>query len=133
MSGTGKPKGATGGPAKLDLYLYQGDDWRRSIEIEGDDGEPFADLTDAEVNMQVRANFADVSSVLFECSVGDGITITDGPGAAIELLVAGEKTVLLTGSKPYLYDLEVVTAGGDRTTVLRGQVYFDLEITRVAP
>ncbi len=120
-----------GGPTHLDLYFYQGDDELRTIRWEDPPGTPAADLTGAEIKMQVREDNADVQpNVLFEVEVGDGVTITDGALAEFEVLVSSAKTILLTGSKPYVYDLQVTPVGGLKTTILRGKVYFDLDRTR---
>lgn len=122
------------GPAQHDLYLYQGDDWREQVQWIDELGAPVADLTAAEILLQVRADFADNEPVvLFEASVGDGVDIVDGPNALLEVHLSAAKTVLLTGSEPFWYDLQVTPAGGDRTTILRGKVLFDLEITREIP
>jgi hypothetical protein len=81
--------------------------------------------------MQIRQGPADTDpSVIAEVSVGDGVTITDGPNATFEIYFSAAKTILLVGSDPYRYDLQVTPAGGDRTTILAGQIYFNLEVTR---
>jgi hypothetical protein len=132
--GTGKPPDAcddVGGPTELDLYFYQGDDEKRTVRWEDPPGTAAANLTNAEIEMQIREDNADVQpTVLCEASVGDGITITNGANAEFEVVFSAAKTVLLRGSKPYVYDLQVTPAGGLRTTILRGKVYFDLERTR---
>jgi hypothetical protein len=139
--GTGLPPEApssdcppvTMGPTTVDLYLYQGDDELRVCRWEDPIGTPAIDLTGADIEMQVRTNNVDFVNglpPLFECSIGDGITITDGPNATFQLLISSAKTVLLTGSNPFLWDLQVTPLGGRRTTIFRGLVYFELERTR---
>lgn len=137
-TGTGPPTdngsglcGISYGPAELDMYFYQGDDERRSIRWLDTDGNPMADLTSAAIAMQLRTGPADTDPTpLCSVSVGDGITITDGPNAAFEVLFENSKTALLTGSVPYYYDLQVEPVGGDLKTILRGKIFFDLDVTR---
>ncbi len=122
------------GPAKHDLYLYQGDDWREEVRWVDENGAAVADLTAAAILLQVRTDFADNEpEVLFSASVGDGVDIVDGPNALFEVYLSAAKTVLLTGSEPFWYDLQVTPSGGDKTTILRGKVFFDLEIARETP
>ena len=134
--GTGIPSensafcSTTPGPGQLDLFIYQGDDWRRTIRWESPPGTPATDLTAAAVKIQVRDGFeVNEPDVLFEASVGDGVTITDGPNATFEVYFSSAKTVLLNGSTPFYYDLQVTPSGGDLTTILKGRVYFDLQVT----
>jgi len=135
-TGTGPPDsadlcGVSFGPALLDLYLYQGDDERRTIRWVDTTGVAVADLTGAEAKLQIRTGPADTDpTVITEVAVGSGITITDGPNAVLTVLISSAKTVLLTGSDPYWYDLQVKPVGGDLRTILRGRIYFDLEVTR---
>lgn len=138
-TGTGKPPSSSNtlcpdesvGPTEVDLYFYQGDDELRTVRWEDPPGTPAIDLTGAAISMQIREDDADVQpTVLCQAAVGTGITITDGPNATFTVLFSSAKTVLLTGSKPYVYDLQVTPLGGNATTILRGKVYFDLERTR---
>lgn len=136
VTGTGPPPTITEcgqhvGPGYLDLYFYQGDDERRTIRWLTSDGSPAADLTDAAISMQIRRGDADTNpDVICEVSVDDGVTITDPTAAVFEVVFSSAKTVLLTGSEPFAYDLQVTPVGGDRKTILRGLVYYDLERTR---
>ena len=80
--------------------------------------------------MQIRDGPASTHpTVLIQASVGDGITITDGRNASFEVLFTSAKTVLLVGSDPFFYDLQVTPVGGDITTILKGRVFYDLQVT----
>lgn len=136
-TGTGLPPGGGlcgspfRGPARYALYFYQGDDELRTFRWESPAGTPAFDLTNAVIEMQIRRGAADNNpDVVCEVSVGDGVTITDGANATFEVLFSSAKTVLLTGSEPFVYDLSVTPDGGLRKTILRGEVYYDLERTR---
>jgi hypothetical protein len=138
-SGTGKPPVTSSGlcedpsigPTIVDLYFYQGDDERRTVRWEDPSGSPAADLTNAAIEMQIRKAPADREpDILCEVSVGDGVTITNGALAEFEFVFVSAKTALLAGSDPFFYDLQVTPAAGDKTTILAGKVYFDLDVTR---
>jgi hypothetical protein len=121
------------GPVAYDLYVFQGDDHRRRVQWLDLAGAPVADLTGCAAKLQVRADpgFADdTDGFLFQLMVGSGIAVVDGPNAVVEFVMTAAQTALLAGNKPGRYDLAVTPAGGDRTTLLRGRVLFDLQVTR---
>lgn len=137
--GTGLPPEDCSGssmsaPTELHLYMYQGDDVLFELAwLDATTGAAAEDLTGADIKMQVREDNADAQpAVLFECSVGDGITITDGPAAEFSILVSSTKTLLIKGlGRPYLYDIQVTPVSTARkTTIFRGGVYYDLDRTR---
>lgn len=135
--GTGQPPATTDGfcvtpqgPGQLDLFMYQGDTFIRTITWESPPGTPAADLTGAAIKMQVRAAPESVCpTVLFGIEVGTGIVITDGPNATFQITFSSAQTVLLVGSDPYIYDLQVTPAGAGQTTILRGGVFFDQQVS----
>lgn len=114
-----------------DFKFYQGDDERRVIIWENPPGTPAVDLTGAAIRMQIRNKPADAedSVVIAEVSVGDGVTIINGPAAQFEVLFDRTKTTLLLAEQ-YCYDLEVTPLGGDRKTVLNGRILVGKEKTR---
>jgi hypothetical protein len=137
-TGTGLPPTDGGccagtGPGRHDFYFYQGDDERRTIKWQNSDGTPVADLTDADVLMQIRRQDADLDTTVIcqvSTDVGDGVELTVPDEATFEFVFTKEKTLLLTGSEPFVYDLQVTPKAGDTKTILRGFVYFDLERSR---
>ncbi len=117
-------------PANTPISFYQGDDERLNIIWESPPGTPAADLTAAAIAMHIRNGVADDADIVIEASVGDGITITDGPAATFEIFFSKAKTVLLIGTEDFKYDIQVTPAGGDTKTVLQGDLKFGLEKTR---
>lgn len=81
------------------------------------DGEKY-DLTGATVYFTVKCSVADIANRLQKTSVSNGITIATDPrdGTAELLLSAADTQTLDPGA--YVFDIVVVTAGGERFLVL---------------
>lgn len=117
-------------PAVHNLDFYQGDDERFNVFWEIPPGNPAFDLTGAVAQMDIRLGPADNNAAVVSASVGDGITIVDGPGAELQVFFSAAKTVLLIGDDDYEYDLQVTPVGGDKKTIMRGRLKAQLERTR---
>ena len=120
-----------GRPATRNLEFYQGDDERFTVFWENPPGTPADDLTGAAVEMQIRRGPADeFPEIIAKVSIGDGATISDGPGAEIELFFKAAKTVLLTCDDKFEYANKVTAVGGDKKTIRDGKLRSRLERTR---
>ena len=121
------------GPAELNFAFYQGDDESRTITWQDKDENPFADLTGAKIEMQIRKGSADSgATIIAEVNVGDGVTITDGPAATFVVRFEGAKTILLVEDQDYFYDLQVTPVPpSDKKTILKGRVNETAEVTRI--
>ncbi len=116
-------------PAVQALDFYQGDDERFTVFWEDDAGAPAFDLTNCVAQMDIRLGAADENAVVIQSLIGDGITVTDGPGAELQIFFSALKTVLLV-EENYEYDLQVTPSGGDKKTILKGKLKVGLERTR---
>ncbi len=138
QQGTGVPDNSasgfcgTVGPAVFDWFFYQGDDIRRTVTYESPPGTG-VDLTGAAIEMDIRKGPAVLhpDPALIALAVGTGITITDAVNGVFQFLVTAAQSALLSGSTPFFYDIQVTPVGGDKVTILRGRIFFDLQVTNV--
>jgi hypothetical protein len=108
------------------IHVEQGATWRRVLTLKDDDGDP-VDLTGFTARMQVRES-QDSPTPLLSLTTGSGITV-DGPAGQLTLLIADETSTAWTW-RYGVYDLEVESAGGEVTRLLRGEIEVDREVTR---
>ena len=117
-------------PARLNINFYPGDDERFTIFWENPPGTPADDITGAAIRMQIRKGPADSFPVVVEASIGDGITIVDGPGAEFQVFFSLAKTLQLSGKDKFFYDIQIKPVSGDLKTLLEGELRVGLERTR---
>ena len=110
-------------PATLDLTIYQGATWDRSLTWQSPAGTP-VNLTGYTAAMQVRAR-RDVAPVL---SLASGTGITLGGALGTIALAATATTTAAIPAGTYLYDLEL-TSGATVTRLVQGRVTVSPEIT----
>lgn len=121
---------------KYDINIEQGATYNESFTWRVDDGStpptgPIVDLTGCTARMQIRQTQS-TATYFIELTTENG-RITLYPGAAdpnIELNISATDTALLTFTTAAVYDLEIVTAAGYVTRVLKGAVTLDKEVTR---
>jgi len=105
------------------LTIYQGDDFGAIVTVNNEDGTP-ADISTYTAQAQIRRGAADVDPV-----VAAQFTATvESP--VINLTLTHDQTLLLTGT--YVWDLQLVSAGGVITTIMTGPVRTSAEVTRAA-
>ena len=109
------------------ISVEQGATWRTVLTLTDADG--VIDLTGYTARMQIRQEI-DSPTPLYSLSTdpGGGITI-DGPAGQITLTIDDETS---TGWawRYGVYDLELVSPGGDVDRLLKGEVDVDREVTR---
>lgn len=112
-------------PVELDLTVYQGASWDRTItwKIDG----TAVNLTGYTARMQVRRT-VDADATLIALTSGSGITITAGTGTIALAMTAAQTAALPPGT--WVYDLEVVSGGGEVTRLMMGALIVDPEVTR---
>ena len=86
------------------------------------------DLTGAIVRAQLRKNFSDALPTLTFTTVNGKAFLDTVTGFfGFDLLPAATSAI---AARLYVYDIEVVTAGGDVTRALMGTITFTSEVTR---
>jgi len=108
-----------------DLAIYQGDDWSASVTVLRGDLTPM-DLTGYTATSQIRAGVADQAPM-----VAAVITATVVLPNFISLYLPHAQSALLPGTD-YRWDLQIVSAAGQITTILAGAVQVTQEVTRAA-
>jgi len=101
--------------------------WRQAANEDGTPGDP-VDVTGYIARMQVRPTIASATVTISLTTENDRITL-GGVNGEISLLIEDEDTAdLVPGS--YKYDLELESAGGTVTRLLKGNFKVDPEVTR---
>jgi hypothetical protein len=108
---------------RTNLTIYQGDDYAAVVTVRNADGTP-ADISTYTAEAQIRRAAADVDEVV----VATFTAVVASP--AVNLTLTHDQTLPLTGS--YVWDLQLVSAGGVITTIMAGQVRMTAEVTRAA-
>ena len=129
--------------ASYPLAVDQGETFRLSLvyaypgPTPGDPVEPI-DITDYTARMQVREKYA--SPVLAEATTENGGIEIVGPEGRINLVLTDVQTDAMGvkdgTDKPRttaLYDLEIVSPGGDVKRVVEGAITINPNITRAEP
>lgn len=116
--------------AKLNLAIEQGATWRHGLQVRQGVGAqaPGMNLTGYTARMQLR-NELPAPAVLLELTNTNGrIVITPLTGELMLVLTATETAALSFDGA--VYDLEIVSSGGEVTRLLQGKVSLSLEVTR---
>jgi hypothetical protein len=113
---------------KHDIIIEQGATFRRVITWKDSSGSPI-NLTGYTAKMQVRERVRD-SDVVLECSTSNGRITLGGSAGTITIVAQDEVTVLLSEMPKAVYDLELTSAGGEVTRLLRGNAEIIGEVTR---
>ena len=109
-------------PGKADLKIYQGDDFSATVTVRN------ADLTLANISgytaqAQIRLGPADQYSII----IAQLSATVSSP--YVYLALANSFTTLLTQNH-YVWDLQLISSAGIKTTILHGDVYPTSEVTR---
>lgn len=116
-------------PATLNLNCWQGASWDYHLTWTTTAGTVTTpvDLTNYTARMQVRQT-VDATAVALSLTSGTGITL-GGTAGTIYLEASATTTAGVAGGQ-YVYDLEIVSAGGNVTRLLEGTFMVDPEVTR---
>ena len=113
---------------KHDIIIEQGATFRRVITWKAANGSPI-NLTGYSAKMQVRERVRDTDVVL-ECSTANGRITLGGVLGTITIVAQDEVTDLLAEMPKAVYDLELTSAGGEVTRLLRGSAEIIAGVTR---
>ena len=115
---------------KLDISIEQGATFRHTLLVKQGEGDsaPAADLTSYTARMQIRADLAATDPLISLTTENGGLTITALLGK-IELLISATATAALVFDSG-VYDLELVSAGGEVTRLVQGKAKLSRGVTR---
>jgi hypothetical protein len=105
----------------------QGATFKRTITWTNQARTPY-NLTGYTARMQVRST-VEASEVLLELTTVNNRIVLGGAAGTIELIVAANVTTALTPGL-YVYDLELVSGGGEVTRLIEGNFNVKAEVTR---
>lgn len=105
----------------------QGATFKRTITWTNQAKTPY-NLTGYTARMQVRSNVTS-NTVVLELTTGNGRITLGGAAGTVDLLVSAANTASLT-SGLYVYDLELVSGGGEVTRLIEGNFNVRAEVTR---
>jgi hypothetical protein len=104
------------------LMLYQGDDYRASVEISDYVTPPASVIAGYTAQAQIRGGPADSNpAILVEIA-------TEVQSPYVNLTIPAASTAALNGK--YVWDLQLIAPDGSKTTALAGDVIVELEVTR---
>lgn len=112
-------------PGTLNLTCYQGASF--DYTLTWNVGGSAVNLTNYTARMQVRTTY-DATAVALSLTSGSGITL-GGTAGTIFIEALPTTTAAIPGGQ-YVYDLELVTAGGAVTRLVEGTFTVDPEVTR---
>lgn len=116
------------GVGKLDITLYQGATFRKTLIWKTGDPAAPKDLTDFTARMQARVKLTDVEPLIELTTENGGITLTPAEGK-IDLYLSDAQTSALEARKA-IYDLELVSPDGEVTRLVEGKLTISPEVTR---
>lgn len=114
--------------AKYNFCIEQGTDLRVPFVLKGSDGNAM-DLTGCQVRMQLRKSFYAEEAVDTLTSDDGRIVITPAEGR-FELIFPNAVTETFP-VQALLYDIELVSAGGEVRRIVEGKATVSPEVTRV--
>lgn len=118
---------------KLDLLIEQGATFKHTLLVKQGESvdAPAADLTGYTARMQIRSAI-DAAEPLIELTTeNDRITITPATGR-LDLVISATDTAALVPAQfdAAVYDVEIVSGGGEVTRLVQGKVKLSPEVTR---
>lgn len=119
------------GPAGLHNFLCnQGATFRRTLTWT-DSAKKAIDLTSYTARMQVRSSVESSTTIIELTTANSRITLgtTTETKGQVTLLLSATTTAGLTPGQ-YVYDLELVSAGGEVTRLVEGNFVVKAEVTR---
>ncbi len=111
---------------ELNLEIEQGATF--TLDLSAVDGAGAArDLTGYTARMSVKRNVADVAALL-ELTTANGRIIITAASGLVQLVLTAAETAALAWTRG-VYDLELVSAGGDVTRLCQGAVCVTANVT----
>lgn len=119
-----------------DLYLDRGDDATRVVTITNRiTGEPvdITTISHARFTAKRRRSDADDDAVIGPKDLGSGVEITDGPAGELTVTFEQADTDDIDEVTVLKWDCQVTDAAGVVTTVVKGRLLIEPDVTRVSP
>ncbi|MEU6712960.1 hypothetical protein ABZ897_15880 [Nonomuraea sp. NPDC046802] len=116
--------------ATFDMLIEQGIDYDYVLTVRSQaEGRPPLDLTGCTVRAHVRAHHGADALLLYDLATGGGLAITNPAAGKMALHIPAETSADWSW-RVGVYDLELVSAGGQPLRLLRGAVRVVGEVTR---
>ena len=115
-------------PGRYDFTIYQGASFDRTFTWQIGTPPANVNLTTYAGRMQIRSTVSAPSTVLAITTANGRMTL-GGSAGTIAIAVSATDTAALTPGQ-YVYDLEMVSAGGEVTRLLEGRATISAEVTR---
>lgn len=106
--------------------IEQGSTWSRTITVRDSAGD-IQNLSGYTARMHIRKDI-DAAATLLELTTANGRIVIDGSAGTVTLSLDATTAASLT--KGGVYDIELVSAGGEVTRLLEGQVILRKNVTR---
>lgn len=117
--------------AKHRLKIEQGSTFARTFRLKDSVGN-YIDLTGYSARMQVRQSHSATTAIVdIDSGSKGGVEVEpDSTQGAIKITLTATETAQLTAPLAGVWDLEIVSGGGEVTRVLEGAVRITPEVTR---
>jgi len=114
--------------AQYDLLVEQGSTYSQSVQWKTGSPAAAVNLTGYTARMQLRSSVTASTAALSLTTENGRISITANTGT-VTLSISATDTAALTAGR-YVYDLELVSSGGQVTRLMEGVVTVSAEVTR---
>lgn len=114
--------------AQYDLVIEQGSTYSQSVQWKTGSPAAAVNLTNYTARMQLRSSVTASTAALSLTTENGRISITANTGT-VTLSISATDTAALTAGR-YVYDLELVSSGGQVTRLMEGVVTVSAEVTR---
>jgi hypothetical protein len=115
-------------PGRYDFTIYQGASFDRTFTWQVGDPATLVNLTNYTGRMQVRSTIG-APTVVVELTTSNGRMTLGGALGTIALAITPSDTAALAPGQ-YVYDMEMVSSGGEVTRLLEGRATVSAEVTR---
>lgn len=115
-------------PGNYDITIYQGASFDRTLTWEVGTPPTKVNLTGYTGRMQIRESLAAGTAVI-ELTNANGRITLGGTAGTVRLDMSATDTAALNAGQ-YIYDLELVSSGGETTRLVEGIAIVDGEVTR---
>lgn len=115
-------------PGRYDFTIYQGASFDRVFTWQVGDPATAVNLTGYTGRMQVRAAVGSPTTIV-ELTTSNGRMTLGGAAGTITLAITASDTAALAPGQ-YVYDMEMVSSGGEVTRLLEGRATVSAEVTR---
>ena len=115
-------------PGRYDMTIYQGASFDRTFTWQVGDPAALVNLTGYTGRMHVRSTVGAPATIV-ELTTSNGRMTLGGAAGTIALVLTATETAALPAGQ-YVYDMEMVSSGGEVTRLLEGRATVSAEVTR---